>query len=303
MNNLEFINLLTKYFSYFLNEMKLTNKSKNTITSYTTTINSFNEFLSQYSNVNFSNLKKIDILNFLEWKNLTLEKHTELKISSKKLYITHLKTFFKFIKDNSNEEIDINKLFKLNIKLEKREPKGLSSNTKERILNYLNNLELNKFENVRLSMIVKLMLLGGARRQEVVNLSVSNINLKDNLYICRTIGKGNKERTIFLSKNLIEKEYEYLKQNNINYIASTNKYTRIDGTQVYKLVATLYKKLNIEYHGVHNLRHTFAKGLVQKNVNITYIKELLGHENIQTTMIYTQPNEKEVKRAYLQAVS
>jgi site-specific recombinase XerD len=51
------------------------------------------------------------------------------------------------------------------------------------------------------------------------------------------------------------------------------------------------KKANINKKGVHILRHTFAKTLVAKNVNLSTIKDLLGHENISTTMIYAKSNE------------
>lgn len=53
---------------------------------------------------------------------------------------------------------------------------------------------------------------------------------------------------------------------------------------------------------VHILRHTFAKAMIAKDVNTVTVKELLGHANIQTTMIYTNPNQKEVQNAYLKAI-
>ena len=106
MRNETFAFEIERFFGHFVNELKLTNKSKYTIISYNTTIKSFIAFIREYEKpISFENLKKIDIMNFLEYKNERLEKHTELEMSSKKLYITHLKTFFTFI--NENLDVDI----------------------------------------------------------------------------------------------------------------------------------------------------------------------------------------------------
>ncbi|NCB10904.1 MAG: hypothetical protein EOM78_04670, partial [Erysipelotrichia bacterium] len=88
MKNESFALEIERFFEYFVNELKLTNKSKYTIISYNTTIKSFIQFIRQYEKpISFENLKKIDIMNFLEYKNMVLEKQSELEMSSKKLYI------------------------------------------------------------------------------------------------------------------------------------------------------------------------------------------------------------------------
>jgi len=70
------------------------------------------------------------------------------------------------------------------------------------------------------------------------------------------------------------------------YSYSLNLFTLLDG--VYLVLTKLY----IKKRGVHILRHTFGKRMVKKNVNLSTIKELMGHENIQTTMIYARSDEK-----------
>jgi site-specific recombinase XerD len=57
------------------------------------------------------------------------------------------------------------------------------------------------------------------------------------------------------------------------------------------MIEKLFKRLGVKKRGVHLLRHTFGKKMVQKNVNLSTIKELMGHENIQTTMIYARSDE------------
>ena len=60
---------------------------------------------------------------------------------------------------------------------------------------------------------------------------------------------------------------------------------------LYRMINSKMKKANINKTGIHILRHTYAKNLVSKNVNLSTIKDILGHENISTTMIYARSNE------------
>ena len=303
MQNHSFKLEIERFFDYFINELKLTNKSKNTIISYNTTIRSFINFIEQYDkSLSFENFKKIDLINFLEYKNMVLEKHSELKMSSKKLYITHLKTFFTFINENLDMDIKISTIFKLNIKIPSRTPKGVEKNDVKSIENYLLNMQLNNFLSIRASLILKILLYSGARRGEIIALKTANFRVDNDLFIINTIGKGDKERILYMPLKLIQKEMIFYKNNGITHIASTKNNKVMDGSQIYRFLNNIYKKIGIKYTGAHILRHTFAKSMIAKDVNIVTVKELLGHASIQTTMIYTNPNQKEVQRAYWDAL-
>ncbi len=303
MINDSFAQEIGRFFQYFVNELKLTNKSKYTIISYNTTIKSFIEFIRQYEKeLSFNNLKKIDIMNFLEYKNMVLEKQSELEMSSKKLYITHLKTFFTFINENLDTDIKLSTIFKINIKIPKRTPKGVENKDVKLLEEYIKNLKLDNFLNIRASLILKILLYSGARRGELEALRTDNFIEDDELYIIHTIGKGDKERTLYMPKEYIEKELLYYNMNNIKVIASTKSTKIMDGSQIYRFLNNTYKKIGIKYSGAHILRHTFAKSMIAKNVNIVTVKELLGHSSIQTTMIYTNPNQREVQKAYLESI-
>ena len=303
MINDSFAQEIGRFFQYFVNELKLTNKSKYTIISYNTTIKSFIEFIRQYEKeLSFNNFKKIDIMNFLEYKNMVLEKQSELEMSSKKLYITHLKTFFTFINENLDTDIKLSTIFKINIKIPKRTPKGVENKDVKLLEEYIKNLKLDNFLNIRASLILKILLYSGARRGELEALKTDNFIEDDELYIIHTIGKGDKERTLYMPKEYIEKELLYYNMNNIKVIASTKSTKIMDGSQIYRFLNNTYKKIGIKYSGAHILRHTFAKSMIAKNVNIVTVKELLGHSSIQTTMIYTNPNQREVQKAYLESI-
>lgn len=303
MVNQAFSDEIGMYWGHFKNELKLTNKSKYTIISYNTTITSFMNFIDQYDKeLTFTNLKKIDIMNFLEYKNLVLEKQSELAMSSKKLYITHLKTFFTFVNENLDLDIKISTIFKINIKIPSRTPKGVEKNDVKILEDYIKNLKLNSFLNVRTSLLIKILLYSGARRGELEVLVTKNFIKDGELYIIHTVGKGDKERILYIPSKYIEEELSYYKRNNIGSIVITKSGKKMDGSQIYRLLNNIYRKLGIKYSGVHILRHTFAKSMLAKDVNIVTVKELLGHASIQTTMIYTNPNQKEVQKAYLASI-
>ena len=127
------------------------------------------------------------------------------------------------------------------------------------------------------------------------------------VYKIKILGKGNKERYVYIPITTIEKELEYINnyiintpqdgKNKINYINQTTKGRVMIRSELYSMIENLFKKLGIKKRGVHLLRHTFAKKMVQKNVNLSTIKELMGHENIQTTMIYARSDEGSMIRA------
>ena len=118
-------------------------------------------------------------------------------------------------------------------------------------------------------------------------------------YVIYLIGKGDKEIEVFIKKSLINFELNELIEKEYKFICETSSGKQMDGSQIYRMLKSIYNKLNIKAN-VHDLRHTFAKSLSYKNVDITVIKELLGHSSIQTTAIYTNPSRKRIKSAVIE---
>lgn len=297
---------LQKLTKSFINQLKLTNKSKYTISSYENTLSSFFDYIKHsFSDNNeflINKIKKSDILDFFEYKNNLLEKQGEISPNTKKLLFTHLKTFFKYIEDENEDKLyDFSKTFDFKINTPKRIPKGLDSKEKKQLLQYLETLNSN-CENIttyRNSIIVKMFFYCGLRKNEVINLKLSDFIEEDEIYVIYVIGKGNKERELFIKKSIVDFELEELKKANYNYICQTSTGKLMDGSQVYRMIQSIYNKLKIKA-SVHDLRHTFAKSLSYQNVDISVIKELLGHSSIQTTAIYTNPSRKRIKNAIIE---
>ena len=297
---------LQKLTKSFINQLKLTNKSKYTISSYENTLSSFFDYIKHsFSDNNeflINKIKKSDILDFFEYKNNLLEKQGEISPNTKKLLFTHLKTFFKYIEDENEDKLyDFSKTFDFKINIPKRIPKGLDDSEKQQLLQYLETLNSN-CENIttfRNSLIVKMFFYCGLRKNEVINLKLSDFIEEDEIYVIYVIGKGNKERELFIKKSIVDFELEELKKANYNYICQTSTGKLMDGSQVYRMIQSIYNKLKIKA-SVHDLRHTFAKSLSYQNVDISVIKELLGHSSIQTTAIYTNPSRKRIKNAIIE---
>ena len=196
----------------------------------------------------------------------------------------------------------INKIFDFNINVPKRIPKGLEQKEKDILLKYLDNLLINsnKITDYRNSLIIKIFLFCGLREQEMINLKISDLREEDEeTYVIYLIGKGDKEREVFIKKSLINFELNELIEKEYKFICETSSGKQMDGSQIYRMLKSIYNKLNIKAN-VHDLRHTFAKSLSYKNVDITVIKELLGHSSIQTTAIYTNPSRKRIKSAVIE---
>ena len=305
--NETFVEQVSTYFRHFRNELEITNKSSYTIISYNTTITSFIEFVKQYKTpLSFESFKKIDLMNFLEYKNEMLQKQSELKASSKRLYVTHLKTFFTFIQDNMDIEVKISKIFKVLIKTPKRTPKGIDDVNCQKFLNYLNAIPFNNAINVRNSFLMKILFYTGARRGELLNIKIDEQKLidKGNYYVIITVGKGDKERFLYIKKDLIEDELTSFRANNVLYVSTTKSGRIMSGTEIYTMINSSYRRAGIgkEYSGAHILRHTFAKNEYAKNKDIVKLQKRLGHANVNTTMIYADPTQKEVERAFAEGL-
>ena len=166
---------------------------------------------------------------------------------------------------------------------------------------------------VRDSLIVKFMLYLGLRVSEVSKLDITNINL--NTHTLLVHGKGNKERYIPLSNDIEQEIVKYLEFRCENYklpidknalFLSRNK-KRICTRRIQdifrqiaddiSLNAGLENELSRKKITCHKLRHTFGTLMVQNGVDILTIKEIMGHESINTTQIYATASNEQIRQA------
>jgi len=164
----------------------------------------------------------------------------------------------------------------------------------------------SKSTSVRDYAIITLFLNCGMRLSELVGINIKDINFSE----CKlnVIGKGNKERTIYLNKACINAINNYLKERPRDVVKMdsrdalflSNRKERISNRTVQLVVQRELLKagLDINKYSVHKLRHTAATLMYQYgNVDIRALQELLGHKSISTTEIYTHVDNSQVRQA------
>lgn len=152
--------------------------------------------------------------------------------------------------------------------------------------------------------IITLFLNCGLRLAELVSINISDISSDNNTL--RVLGKGNKERIVYLNQSTMEAITNYLvirpRDSVIDRDALfiSNRRTRISRESVQKMVEKYLNKIGLGNMGfsVHTLRHTAATLMYQHgNTDVLQIKSLLGHENLSTTEIYTHIYDDQVRAA------
>jgi len=309
-NNNPFLQKIDKYYKNFIKQLNYQNKSQNTINTYNNILKSFIEYLYQENSLNsFNNIKSSLIYGFFEYKEYSMNKQGILSINTKLLIIRVLRLFFSYIEEEDDELLDFSNIFKkIKIKNKKKEPKGLSEDEMNKLLNQIeiekskNNASFITFRN---ALMIKLMLFGGLRISEVLNLRYKDISYDEDrrLFEIRVIsGKGDKDRITYTPEEYVLDELEELKQNSPQngkgYIFVSKSGKTLSRENMDTMIKGFCKRAGIKLYSAHNLRHTFAKNFLKNGGNITYLQKLLGHSNINTTMIYADPFNEDVKNGY-----
>ena len=310
-NNPEFINSFLDYSAIILN------KSPNSIKEYNYDLLMFFKYMKQhfnltdekdYSKIIISDfpteyLRKIslnDIQAFVS--HLALDNGSKAATRARK--ISTIRIFFKYLSIKT-DYIDVNPAQNLETpKQEKRMPKYLSLDDSKKLLNVAADEDNRNKE--RDYAITTLFLNCGMRLSELVGINEKDID--HNEYKMTVIGKGNKERTIYLNKACMKAIDDYLlvkPKDGIDYKSKnalflSERKERISNRTVQHIIKKeLYKAgLDIDKYSVHKLRHTAATLMYQYGqVDIRALQELLGHANISTTEIYTHVNNDQVRNA------
>jgi len=311
----DFIKDLERWSKAYLNHIKALNYAQNTIELYNRAIEQFIEFsLGEVDNgMSMDKIKSIYITNFLAYLEERAKKRVgqrayqrkPLSKSTKETYLKAIKNFFSFISDNNDELYTYDRFFK-NIKI------ANSSQTEEKIvyllddeIQRLNQLlekkkgKKNPFNAYRLSFLYKLMLYGGLRISEALNVHLEDFSEKGEVYAIKIFAKGNKIQTAYIKKSIIEDELLYfrarLKKDEL--IVQTKSKKPFSREAAYRDMDKLYKEAGVDKRGLHLLRHTLAMRLTKKGEDLVTIKKILRHTNINTTTIYSKATTESVEEA------
>ena len=312
--------ILQDYASYMVT---IQGKSEKTVCEYLLDLRTFfRHYLMSLRNQNLSyeELEKIEIIHidpeivrqikqehiirFLMYCTVNLKNNTSTrsrKLSALRSFFSFMHSKRRYIETNPCAEID-------SPKKKKSLPKHLTLEECIVLLDVIRNDKTSKTAS-RDYCIVSLFLNTGMRLSELVSLNLTSFD--SDLTLVRVLGKGNKERTIYLNEasRRVMKEYlmtrldpKYIHTSENALFLSTRQ-SRISPKTVQYVV---YKYLNMAGFGskglsVHKLRHTAATLMFQSgNVDIRVLKDILGHEQLNTTQIYTHVVDKNMQEAMQQ---
>ncbi|MBE6844821.1 MAG: tyrosine recombinase XerC [Ruminococcus sp.] len=298
--------------NYWYNLTLVRAKSEGTAEGYFIDIRVFLRYLIYMNTTEDIKFNKIDIRNFevSQLENLSLNtiyeyiyflrdelKNNERTIARK---ISSIKSMFKFLTKTAyilkkNPTID------LEISTPKRSlPKYLSLEESQSLIEKAAESPIN---SPRDYCIVTLFLNCGMRLSELVGMDITDINFDDQT--ARILGKGNKERIIYLNEACVKSIQEYIdsRENSITdpkalFLSKGGR--RISQRRVQQIIEQLLRQCGLNGKGisVHKLRHTAATLMYKYgNVDIRTLKDVLGHESIATTQIYTHTNNQDVQNA------
>lgn len=295
----------------FLNYLEtIKGKSKKTVDEYFLDLRTFYRFCSirfkltdekVFNDIDI-NLFKEDFLKEVKLQDLHsfisfTDKIRKNNNKTKARKVASLRSYFKYLY-NVIDAINKNPAENLESpKIDARLPIHLTLDDSKKLLNTING----KF-GIRDFAIITIFLNCGVRLSELVSIDIDKIR-EDTLTV---IGKGNKERTVYLNNSCKKAINDYIEvrpealENSENALFLSSRKTRISP----KAVQHLLKKhlvdagLTSEKYSPHKLRHTAATLMYQYgNVDIRALQEILGHESISTTQIYTHVNSERLKKA------
>lgn len=284
----------------FLEYLRLErNCSEKTIVAYGTDLREFEGFFkSEDEGLEFT-IVDADLVR--SWMVFLMENGSLATTVNRKL--SSLRSFFRFLL--RKEKIKVDPMLKV-IGLKKKKP--LPAFLKEKEMNrLLDELPFERnFEGCRDRTVLEIFYATGMRLSELIGLNDVDVDFSSGLI--KVTGKRSKQRLIPFGDELKKDLLAYIKVRNEAFPDGTDAFfvlksgKRMYPVGVYRLVKEhLSKVATLKKRSPHVLRHTFATAMLNHNAELRAVKELLGHESLTTTEIYTHTTFEELKKVYKQA--
>ena len=246
--------------------------------------------LEQISSVTLSDVYRY--MNFLQTERKNGASARARKVSSLRTFFKYLTVTTGLLKENPILQLETPKI-------KKSLPKYLTLDQSKQLLE-----EPEGIFQERDFCIITLFLNCGIRLSELVGINISDIHRTGDNRSMRVVGKGNKERVVYLNDACLQAIEAYLQVRPRNlkldrdalFISKQNK--RISNKTVQYLVKKYLREAGLEQYSTHKLRHTAATLMYQYgHVDVRVLKEILGHENLATTEIYTHLSNEQMQEA------
>ena len=286
-----------QYIQGFLDDLSFSKRySQHTVTSYKNDLNKFNQYLcSVYDYLLFEKVELFHVRSYLVYLlNLNLEKTTVAR------NISSVKSFYKYlIKEEVVNSSPLNLLE--SPKINKRLPSFIKE---DELVFLFDKIEFEQsFLGLRDKLLIMLFYQTGVRLSEIIHLKNDSVSSK---YI-KVLGKRNKERIIPISSNTFNFIEIYFEQKNNKFPNAEFFFVTDNGKKMYEKF--VYRKVNYylslvsskQKKSPHILRHTFATHMLNNGADLNAIKEILGHENLSATQVYTHNTFQKLKSIHQQS--
>jgi integrase/recombinase XerD len=257
----------------------------NKLTTYLTT---------QYEGIVPKEVKLDHLRSFVEWMNgNNVSPRTQART------ISGTKSFFKFLLMENVIEADPTTLLE-SPKIGRKLPDIL---TPDEIDQIIDAIDLNKPEGVRNKAIIEALYSCGLRVSELVNLKISNLHFEEDYIVVE--GKSEKERMVPISNKAINDIKEYVEKYRVNLNVSPDsedilflnrRGRQLSRVMIFTIIKGLADKVKLNKNiSPHTFRHSFASQLIEGGADLRAVQEMLGHESILTTEIYTHLDQDYLK--------
>jgi integrase/recombinase XerD len=269
--------------------------SQNSVSAYVNDINKLITFIEEhYPAISPDTIKLVQLRKFVEWMN---EKGVSPRTQART--ISGIKSYYKFLLIEEVVENDPTTLLE-SPKIGRKLPDVL---TDAEINRLIDSVDLNKPEGLRNKAILETLYCCGLRVSELVSLRVSNLHFEQEFI--KISGKGEKERLVPISKRAIDEIKKYIVgyrkklkidklSENILFLNRRGK--KLSRVMIFTIIKNLAEKIKLgKSISPHTFRHSFASALVQGGADLRAVQEMLGHESILTTEIYTHLDKEFLK--------
>ena len=274
--------------------------SANSIEAYIHDVNKFAQYLD-FTGLNLSP-EKIELhhfQDFLKWINgLGMTARTQARV------ISGLKGFYKFLLLENIMTIDPTEMLE-SPKIGRRLPNILSV---EEIDALINSIDLSKPEGERNKAILETLYGCGLRVSELVNIRISNLFFNEGFI--RVTGKGNKERLVpvgsIAQKHIMiylksVRSHQDVRKGNEDILFLNRRGSKLTRVMIFTIIKNIALKTGLKKTiSPHTFRHSFATHLVEGGADLRAVQEMLGHESITTTEIYTHLDREYLRSTILQ---
>ena len=279
-------------FLQYLTDVKMV--SSNTVLAYQTDLNEFALFLKEH-NLSYLSLTKEDVRTYL--KLLDQEKFKNKSIAR---HLSALRSFYRYLEKKGVVE---NNVFEKihNPKLNKPLPNTLNYEETEKLLHFD---KLDTSWDIECHLVLELLYSTGLRVSELSDIKIGDIYKSDRRIT--VTGKGQKGRTVYYGEFAQDALDKYLsirpsliKKENHDYLLVNQRGGKLSRSSIFKMIEKKALSSGINHHlSPHTLRHTFATHLLANGADIKTVQELLGHENLGTTEIYTHLSNSYLQEEY-----